>query len=164
MVAMPSVSKNLKKSVRTLLSITPQRLAPSPQTSAGTYRVFVSHDCNVAIKVVMGKTHTLTEWDKGVLRPVTKEPVWHEPVRLLPIPRYKTSSEPVSIIQSHSAYDCSAGPECKSRFPSLTRPEKSSFHRQRCSLSRSYPALRPLRCAVPDHHDVSLASGQNRFN
>jgi hypothetical protein len=49
MMAMPSVSKNLKIMVRTLLSIAIQQLAPSPQTSAGTCKVFVIYDYDFAM-------------------------------------------------------------------------------------------------------------------
>jgi hypothetical protein len=101
------------------------------------------------ITMLRGQDNTLTEWNKRVLRPVPKEPIWHELVWLLPIPRYDTSSELIPVIQSHSAYGCSAGQQREVQFPSQTAQRMSSFHRQRCSLSRSYPARRLSGCSTP---------------
>ena len=111
-----------------------------------------------------GKDDTLTEWKKGIPRPVSKEPLWHELVRLLPIPRCKTPSEHVPIVQSHSAYDYSARPELEDRFLSLTGQEMLSFHRRRCLLSRWYPPRQPLGYSLPDHRNTRLASGRNKFS
>jgi hypothetical protein len=33
---------------------------------------------------------TLTEGNKGILRPITKEPLWLKIVGILPVPRYET--------------------------------------------------------------------------
>src|ERR1700743_2612806 len=97
---------------------------------------------------------TLAEWNKGVLRPVTKEPFWHEPVRLLPIPRYETSSEPVPRVKNCTAYDCSADQQREARLLSLTGWGLSTYHRYRCSLSQWYPARQPLGCPLPDFHNI----------
>ena len=87
MTAMPSVSKNLYEIVRTLLALTFQQLAPSAQTSTSTCRLFVSY----GLRYCDRQKYTLTEWDERVLRPVSKESLWHELVWLLPIPCYDAS-------------------------------------------------------------------------
>ena len=51
-------------------------------------QVFVSYDYSSG-----GQEYTLTEWQKRVFRPISKEPFRHELVWLVPIPRYKTSSQ-----------------------------------------------------------------------
>jgi hypothetical protein len=73
--------------VRTVLSRILQYLPPSSQTSAGTCKVFVTYEYNHIMNNIYS---TLTERNKCVLRPVAKEPLWHEPVWFLPIPRYET--------------------------------------------------------------------------
>ena len=77
-IAIPSVSKYLKEICEN--SITRQQLTASPQTSTGTCKVVVG--CTWPYDV---QRHTLAEWDKRVLRPVTKESLGYEPVRLLPV-------------------------------------------------------------------------------
>jgi hypothetical protein len=96
--------------------------------------------------------YTLTEWKKRLLRPVVaEESLWHEFIRLLPVPRYKASSEPVPIIQRHSTYDCSAVRQREYRFAFRMGQGMSSFHRQRCPLSKWYLPRRSSGSAVPDH-------------
>src|SRR5258707_15398605 len=90
-----------------------------------------------------GEGYTLTEWKKRVLWPVAKESLWHEFVRLLPITRYESSSEPVPMVRCHTAYGCSAGQEREYRFPSLMIQGMSSCHPQRCLLSEWHLPQRP---------------------
>ena len=63
-----------------------QQYAPSPQTSPGTCKVILSSDD----KALRKGGFTLAKRNERVLRPVTKEPLWHEPARIFPVPCYKT--------------------------------------------------------------------------
>ena len=89
MTAMPSVSENLpvyENREDFLLALTFQQLAPSAQTSTSTYILFRELQFMV---LRSGNKYTLTEWEKRVLRPVSKESLWHELVWFLPIPCYE---------------------------------------------------------------------------
>ena len=83
-MAMPSVSKNLNENHdESALPYTATTRTVGPDKH-GHLQVSVSYDLRYCDR----QQHTLTEWDKRILRPVSEESLWHEPVWLLPIPCY----------------------------------------------------------------------------
>jgi hypothetical protein len=72
--------------------------------------------------------YTLAEWNECVLRPVAKEPLWHELVGLFPISCYETSSKPVTRDKKPPAYDCNASQEREGRLASLMGQGRLSLH------------------------------------